>query len=86
MRSCRIIRRQRTKVEQGKPERGGVITTMPIRREPEVKELLDVPDELVVAAVVAIGKPVRQPKRLTRTPVEAFATVDRFDGPPFTAK
>ena len=64
---------------------GGVITTMPIRREREVKDLLHVPDEFVVAAVLALGKPVRQPKRLTRKPVEDFATVDRFDGPPFTA-
>jgi len=56
---------------------------MPIRREREVKDLLHVPDELVVAAVLALGNPVRQPKRLTRNPVEDFATVDRFDGPAF---
>jgi nitroreductase len=59
---------------------GGVVTTMPIRHEPEVKELLDAPDELVVAAVIALGHPVRQPGRLTRTPVEGFATVDRIGG------
>src|SRR3954451_11947709 len=60
----------------------GVITTMPIREEPGVRELLAVPDELAVAAVIALGRPVRQPRRLTRHPVDAFATVDRFDGEP----
>jgi len=64
---------------------GGVMTTMAIRREPEVKGLLGVPDEFVVGGVVALGHPVRQPRRLTRRPVEEFATVDRFDGPPLTA-
>jgi nitroreductase len=64
---------------------GGVITTMPIRREPEVRALLDVPDELCVAAVIALGYPVHQPRKLTRGPVEGFATVDRFGGPPLSA-
>jgi nitroreductase len=63
---------------------GGVMTTMPIRHEPEVKELLHVPDELVVAAVLALGTAMQQPRRLTRNPVEDFATVDRFDGRPLS--
>jgi nitroreductase len=62
---------------------GGVITTMPIRREPEVKKLLDVPAELVVAAVIAIGKPVHQPTKLRRAKVENFTTVDRSTGTAF---
>lgn len=61
---------------------GGVVTTVTITREPELKSLLGVPDEFAVAAVLAMGYPVRQPKRLTRDPVESFATVDRFDGSP----
>ena len=65
---------------------GGVITTMATRREPEVKSLLGAGDELAVAAVIALGHPVRQPRRLTRAPVEAFATVDRLDGDPFTGQ
>jgi len=64
---------------------GGVMTTMAIRREPEVKGLLGVPDPFVVAGVIFLGHPVHQPRRLTRRPVEEFATVDRFDGPPLTA-
>jgi nitroreductase len=62
----------------------GVITTMPIRREDEVKALLHVPDEFALAAVLALGRPVHQPRRLTRNPVDAFTTVDRFDGAAFT--
>jgi nitroreductase len=62
----------------------GVITTMPIRREDEVKALLRVPDEFVLAAVLALGRPVHQPRRLTRNAVDQFTTVDHFDGPAFT--
>ena len=61
---------------------GGVITTMPVFREADVKALLGVPDAFAVAAVLALGRPVHQPTRLTRKPVSEFATVDRFDGEP----
>jgi nitroreductase len=60
----------------------GVITTLAIRQEDAVKVLIGAPDELALAAVVALGHPVRQPRRLTRAPVESFATYDRVDGPP----
>lgn len=59
---------------------GGVLTTMVIRREAEVRSLLGVPEEFAVAGVLALGRPVRQPAKLRREPVTAFATVDRFDG------
>ena len=62
---------------------GGVMTTMVIRREDEVKALLGAPDHLAIAAVLALGHPVHQPTKLTRDPVEAFTTVDRVDGEPF---
>ena len=62
---------------------GGVITTMAIRREDEVKALLGAPDEAALAAVIALGHPVRQPRRLTRAAVGEFASVDGFDGPAF---
>jgi len=61
---------------------GGVLTTMPIRAEPEVNVLLDAPDELIVAGVLALGRPVHQPKRLRRAAVEEFTTVDGVNGPP----
>jgi nitroreductase len=61
---------------------GGVITTMPIRREPEVKALFEVPDPLIVAGLIALGRPIHQPSKLRRNRVGDFTTVDRFTGPP----
>ena len=60
---------------------GGVITTMPVYKEPDVKRLLGIPDEFAVAALIALGRPKHQPTKLTRKPVDDFATVDAFDGP-----
>ncbi len=60
---------------------GGVITTIAIREESEVKTLLGAPGPLALAAVVALGYPVRRPRRLSRRPVSAFATVDSIGGP-----
>ena len=60
---------------------GGVITTMTARRERQVREVLGAPEHMSLACVVALGHPVHQPTRLSRQPVAAFATVDRFDGP-----
>jgi len=59
----------------------GVLTTMVVRDERTVVELLGVPDTHTVAGVLALGHPVHQPTRLRRGDVEGFATVDRFDGP-----
>jgi len=64
----------------------GVLTTMVVRDEVAVKELLAVPDTYTVAGVLALGHPVRQPSKLRRGPVEEFATVDRFDGLPLAAE
>jgi len=63
----------------------GVLTTMVVRREEAVAELLGVPDTHSVAGLMALGHPVKQPTRLRRGPVEEFATVDRFDGPPLAS-
>ncbi|HEY1842914.1 MAG TPA: nitroreductase family protein [Mycobacterium sp.] len=62
---------------------GGVITTIAIRAEPQVKALLGAPDPLALAAIIALGHPIRQPRRLRRQPVSSFATVDSIDGPAF---
>ena len=59
----------------------GVMTTMVVRNEPAVKDLLGIPDTHLVAGVLALGHPVHQPTNLRRGAVEEFATVDRFDGP-----
>jgi len=62
---------------------GGVMTTMVVRSQAAARAALGVPDNCVVAALLALGHPVRRPTRLRRAPVEAFTTVDRLDGPPF---
>lgn len=59
---------------------GGVITTMPIYREPELRSLLSIPATHAAAAVVALGVPEHQPTKLRRAGVETFATIDAFDG------
>ena len=64
---------------------GGVITTIAIREEPQVKAVLGAPDPLALAAIIALGYPVRQPRRLRREPVSSFATVDSIGGPVFGA-
>jgi nitroreductase len=62
---------------------GGVITTVAIREEPQVKALLGAPDPLALAAVIALGYPVRRPRRLRRQPVDSFTNIDSIDGPVF---
>jgi nitroreductase len=61
---------------------GGVITTMAVRREDDVRELFAVPDTCAVAALVVLGRPVAAARRLRRNPVEEFTWVDRYQGPP----
>ncbi|OBC11380.1 nitroreductase [Mycobacterium sp. 852013-50091_SCH5140682] len=62
---------------------GGVMTTMAVPEEPRVKALLGIPEQFAIAAVVPMGKPVRQFTKLTRRPVSEIATRERFDGEPF---
>jgi nitroreductase len=59
---------------------GGVMTSVAVRREDEVRALFGIPDTVAVAALVVLGRPVTAPRKLTRAPVEAFAWVDRYDG------
>ncbi len=59
---------------------GGVLTTMAVAEEPRVKELLGIPDDYAIAALLPIGKPVKQVKKLTRKPVSELAVRERFDG------
>ena len=64
---------------------GGVITTMAIREEVKVNALLGAEEPLALAAVIALGHPVRQPRRLRRSPLGEFTTIDRVDGATFGA-
>jgi nitroreductase len=63
---------------------GGTFTTMAVAREPDVRELLDLPVTHAIAAVVPLGRPVEQLTRLRRQPVEEFVTIDRYAGPALT--
>jgi nitroreductase len=64
---------------------GGVLTTFAVREEARVKELVQLPDTHAVAAVIALGHPETQVRRLTRNPVASFTTLETFDGPAFPA-
>ena len=61
---------------------GGTITTLAAARESEVQSLLNIPKEFAVAAVVPLGKPVKQFTKLKRNSVEEIASVEYFDGKP----
>jgi nitroreductase len=61
---------------------GGTITTMAVAEEPAVKQLLGIPDPFAVAAVVPLGVPVKQLKRLTRAAVEELTHLEHWSGGP----
>jgi nitroreductase len=63
---------------------GGVLTSVLVREEPAVRELIGIPDDYAVAGLIALGHPVRTVRKLRRRPVEQFTTIDRFDGPGFS--
>lgn len=59
---------------------GGTPTTFAAAREDDLKSLLGVPEQYAFATMIPLGRPVKQLTRLKRRPVEAFATLERFDG------
>jgi nitroreductase len=61
---------------------GGTITTMAVAKEPALKHLLGIPDPFAVAAVVPLGKPVKQLKRLTRVALDELTHLEHWDGGP----
>ena len=63
---------------------GGTITTLAVARETEVQALLGIPGDFAVAAIVPLGRPVKQLTKLRRRRVEEIATRERFGGKPFT--
>ncbi len=62
---------------------GGVMTTFLARQEDAARKVLGFPPEIALAAVVALGVPETFPSKLTRRPVEEFATVDGLAGEAF---
>ena len=61
---------------------GGTITTMAVAQEPALKELLGIPDPYAVAAVVPLGKPVKQLRKLTRAEVGELTHLEHWSGGP----
>ncbi|XOV84625.1 MAG: nitroreductase family protein [bacterium] len=61
---------------------GGTLTTFVGGEEARLKALLNIPEQFAFAAMIPLGKPVKQLTRLKRHPVEAFTTFERFDGAP----
>ena len=61
---------------------GGVMTTVAVRQENELRALFEIPESVVAAALVVLGHPVAAARRLKRAPVSSFAWVDRFGGAP----
>ena len=62
---------------------GGTITTLAIAQEGKVKELLGVPEDVAVCAVVPLGRPVKQLTKLRRGPVEGFTVREHWGGEAF---
>ena len=61
---------------------GGVLTTVIAPAEADVQELLGLPASHAIAALIPLGRPVKQLTKLRRRPVEDFVTIDSFDGVP----
>jgi len=58
---------------------GTAMTTLLVTREPQVKELLTIPEHVATAAHVAVGHPARPwPTKLTRRPVEKLVYADTY--------
>jgi nitroreductase len=61
---------------------GGVMTTVAVRQEAELRALFGIPETVVAAALVVLGHPVAAARRLKRAPVSSFAWIDRYAGIP----
>lgn len=63
---------------------GAALTTLLSAYEPQIRELLTIPEGVAVAAVIALGWPARPlPKKLTRRPVADTAFSERYGEPLF---
>jgi nitroreductase len=61
---------------------GAALTTLLAPAEPEVKQLLAIPDGVALAAYVLVGHRAEPwPTRLSRRPVEQFAFAERYGEP-----
>ncbi len=60
---------------------GGTLTTFIAAKEADLQKLLGVPPQMAFAAMIPIGKPVKQLTKLKRKPVDEFAVRERWGGP-----
>jgi nitroreductase len=61
---------------------GAALTTLLAPAEPQVRELLAIPDDVVLAAYVLVGERDEPwPARLSRKPVGEFAFAERYGAP-----
>ncbi|MFI4984833.1 MAG: nitroreductase family protein [Solirubrobacterales bacterium] len=61
---------------------GAALTTLLVPAEAEVKRLLEIPDEVVLAAHIGVGHRLDPwPQRLARRPVEEFAFAEVYGEP-----
>jgi nitroreductase len=65
---------------------GGTITTLAVAEEPKLQELLGIPRHVAVAAIMPLGKPVKQVTKLKRKAVTEFTMLERWGGPPLTGR
>jgi nitroreductase len=63
---------------------GGTITTMAVAEEPRICQLLGIPETYAVACVLPLGKPVHQPRRLSRLDVAGLTRIEHWHGGPLT--
>ena len=64
---------------------GGTITTLAVAQEPKLRELLGIPRHVAVCAIMPLGRPVKQLKKLKRKTVPEFTMLERWGGQPLTA-
>ena len=57
---------------------GGTMTTWGVSEEEGVKELLDIPPSWAVAAIMPLGKPVKQLTKLKRKPVDEILVTNSW--------
>jgi nitroreductase len=61
---------------------GAAMTTLLVPAEAEVRRLLEIPEDIALAAHVGVGHRVEPwPKQLSRRPVEEFAFAERYGEP-----
>ncbi len=59
---------------------GGTLTTFVGGQEPELKALLNIPANYAFAAMIPLGKPVKQLTKLRRKKPSEFVVMETFDG------